>query len=153
MKSANFREVAALLLVFSFPAFLLSQPAGEVKPKPTETQPAHLSWRQMMDKLQLTTEQRQAVMKNRHAYRREMVEVENSIKLKQVELENELEKPDSDQTKLDLVCQEIGVLYGQRLQVNVKHKLELERKILTSQQVDLLKTLQGKETSPTEGGL
>ena len=153
MKSANFREVAAILLAFSFPAFSLSQPAGDAKAKPTETQSTHLTWRQMMDKLQLTGEQRQAVLKNRHAYRREMAELDGKVKVKQVELENELEKPDADQTKLDLICQEIGVLYGQRLGVKVQHKLELERKILMPQQVDLLKTLQGKEASPTDEGL
>jgi hypothetical protein len=75
-----------------------------------------------------------------------MVVLEGKIKVKQVELENELEKPNPDQTKLDLIIQEIGVLYGQRLSVKVKAKLELEKKILTPQQVDLLKTLEGPAT-------
>lgn len=134
-----------VFLVFSVFRMSWAQPAMEAKPKPTETQAAHLTWRQMMDKLQLTSEQRQAVLKNRHAYRREMAVIEGKIKVKQVELENELEKPEPDQTKLDLIVQEIGVLYGQRLSEKVKAKLELEKKILTSQQMDLLKTLEGPQ--------
>lgn len=132
----------AVLSLVSF-AFAQSQPDASAKPKTTETQPSHLTWRQIMDKLQLTNEQRQAVLKNRHAYRREMAVIEGKIKVKQVELENELEKPDPDQTRLDLTVQEIGVLYGQRLSEKVKAKLELEKKILTPQQVDLLHALQG----------
>lgn len=146
---------AGLFFVFILPLaqFSFSQPSTEssAKPRPTETQTIHLTWRQMMDKLQLTSNQRQAVLKNRHAYRREMAVLDGKIKVKQVELENELEKPEPDQTKLDLTVQEIGILYGQQLAERVKAKLELEKKILTPQQVDLLKTLQGKEGSATGG--
>ncbi len=145
----NGKSAVLLVLIFSaFSGFRLSwaEPGMEAKPKPTETQAVHLTWRQIMDKLQLTSEQRQAVLKNRHAYRREMAVIEGKIKVKQVELENELEKPEPDQTKLDLITQEIGVLYGQRLSEKVKAKLELEKKILEPQQVDLLKTLEGPQT-------
>ncbi len=136
------------LLALAATAFSMADPPAEnsAKAKATETQSAHLTWRQIMDKLQLTGEQRQAVLKNRHTYRREMAVVEGQIKVKEVELENELEKPDPDQTRLDLITQEIGVLYGQRLSQKVKAKLELEKKILTPQQVDLLHTLQGPST-------
>jgi Spy/CpxP family protein refolding chaperone len=134
------------LLAFSGSGLSWAQPGMEAKPKPTETLAPHLTWRQMMDKLQLTSEQRQAVLKNRHTYRRAMAEIDGKIKVKQVELENEFERSDPDQTKLDLIVQEIGVLYGQRLSERVKAKLELEKKILNQQQVDLLKTLEGPQS-------
>lgn len=145
MRNRMLMVLVSAFLIFSGFGLSAADSATDVKPKPTETQAAHLTWRQMMDKLQLTSEQRQAVLKNRHAYRREMAVIEGKIKVKQVELENELEKPEPDQTRLDLIVQEIGVLYGQRLSEKVKAKLELEKKILNPQQVDLLKTLEGPQ--------
>lgn len=146
---ANHRRAVPVLflLALAATAFSMADPPAEnsSKAKPPETQQAHLTWRQMMDKLQLTSEQRQAVLKNRHTFRREMAVIDGQIKVKDVELENEFEKPDPDQTRLDLITQEIGVLYGQRLSQKVKAELELEKKILTPQQVDLLKSLEGPQ--------
>lgn len=147
MRNNRLAGLVVFVLAFSQVGFPLAQtlPGTSVKPKPTETQSTHLTWRQIMDKLQLTSEQKQAVLKSRHTYRKELVVLEGQIKVKQVELENEMEKPDPDQTKFELLTQEIGVLVGQRLLLKVKAKLELE-KILTPQQVDLLKSLEGPST-------
>jgi Spy/CpxP family protein refolding chaperone len=143
MRNNRLVNLAAFAIFLLVGQTLLAQTSSSaVKPKATETQTIHLTWRQIMDKLQLTSDQKQAVLKNRHSYRKDMVVLEGKIKVKQVELENELEKPERDETKLDLICQEIGVLYGQELSRKVKAKLELE-KILTPQQLDALKSLEG----------
>ncbi|HUO58148.1 MAG TPA: hypothetical protein VMV05_08220 [bacterium] len=141
------RVFPALILALGLaglPAYAADAPKGGVEAKPTETV-GRLSRREIIKRLQLTDDQHKMLKQNQHSYRSAMVKLESQIKIQQVELENELDKPEPDQTKLDTLTQQIGELYGKKLAEKVKAKLDLERKILTPQQLDLLRTLQGKD--------
>jgi Spy/CpxP family protein refolding chaperone len=139
-------------IAFAFVVTLLSARAGfsaetaqsAVQAKPTETT-NHLSGRELLKRLQLTDDQRKQLRQNRAAYRKAMAVIDGELKINQVDMDNELEKPEPDQAKLDLIVQKIGELYGKKLSEKIKAKLEFEKKILTPQQLDLLRTLQGKE--------
>lgn len=119
-----------------------------VKARPTEV--PRLTRHELIEKLQLTDDQKKQIRETRASYRTSVTKIENDIKLKNVELENELDKPESDQTKIDLLTGQLGVLYGQRLNVRVKASIELEKKILTPQQADELKSLQVKDSSASD---
>ena len=120
------------------------------KNKISETPAVHLTRHEIIEKLQLTDVQKKQIRDTRAAYRITVLKLENQIKLKKVELENELDKPEPDETQIDLLTDQLGILYGQRLNVKVKASIELEKKILTPQQSDLLKTLQDKDSSTTD---
>jgi hypothetical protein len=61
-----------------------------------------------------------------------------------------LDKPDTDPAKVDVLTGDLGVLYGQRLNVKVKASIQLEEKILTPQQADMLKSMQVKESAASD---
>jgi Spy/CpxP family protein refolding chaperone len=124
--------------------------ADASKNKPSEVQTVHLTRHEIIEKLQLTDDQKKQIRDTRATYRIDVLKLDNQIKLKKVELENELDKPEPDQTQIDLLTGQLGVLYGQRLNVKVKASIELEKRILTPQQSDLLKTLQDKDSSTTD---
>jgi hypothetical protein len=155
MKKKCVMPIMAVLFLLSIVRFSYSQPVPDnsAKAKPTEIQSTHLTRREIIKRLQLTDDQHKLLQQHRAAYRKSIAVLDGQLKVKEVDLENELEKPDPDQEKLDLIVQNIGELKGQRLGVQVKAKLELEKKILTPQQVDLLKSLQGKENSATDENL
>jgi hypothetical protein len=155
MKNGKLIFAASVFAVFMTAGISFGQPTPgtSVKAVPTETQPAHLSRREILKRLQLTADQRKALRLHKAAFRKTMAEIEGKLKVKQVELENELDKPEIDQVRLDLIIQKISELYGEKLSAQVKAKIELERKILTPQQSDLLETLQGKKNSATEDNL
>ena len=114
--------------------------------KPTEVPaPAHLTRKEVMDKLQVTKDQRLLLRQNRAAYRHKIAVIEGQFKVKKVELENEIEKPDADMDKIDQLTSEIGTLLGQKYSTQIKAELEVEKKILTPDQAEQLKTLQGRE--------
>lgn len=127
-----------------------STDADSAKLKPTEVPSAHLTRHEIVEKLQLTDLQKKQIRETRAAYRVNVAKLENQIKLKKVELENELDKPEPDPAQIDILTGQLGVLYGQRLNVKVKASIDLEKRILTSQQSDLLKTLQVKDSSATD---
>jgi Spy/CpxP family protein refolding chaperone len=116
------------------------------RPKPTEVpSPAHLTRKEVMDKLQVTKDQRLLLRQNRATYRHKIAVIEGQFKVKKVELENEIEKPDPDLDKIDQLTSEIGTLLGQKYSTQIKAELEVEKKILTPDQAEQLKTLQGRE--------
>ena len=121
-----------------------------VKTNPTEVPSARLTRREIVEKLQLTDAQKKQIRNTRASYRISVAKLDNQIKLKKVMLENELDKPEPDSIPIDLLTGQIGELYGQRLNAKVKASIELEKKILTPQQSDLLKTLQVKESSASD---
>ena len=154
MHGGKMRIRLLILMIFNlfafsgFGAVLADQGTSpDPKAKPTEVRPSHLTRREIMEKLHLTSDQSRALRKLRASFRKDMAVLDGKLKVKQVELDNELEKPDLDQSKLDLITQEIGILYGQRIGKKVKAKLELEKNILTPQQLDQLKAIQGSEQS------
>jgi Spy/CpxP family protein refolding chaperone len=122
--------------------------SDSAKSRPTEV--PRLSRHEIVEKLQLTDDQNKKIRETRAAYRISVAKLDNQIKLKKVELENELDKPEPDQSQIDILTGQLGVLYGQRLNVKVKASIELEKQILTPQQADLLKTLQVKESSASD---
>ena len=117
---------------------------SSAKAKPTEVPQIHLTLREIMDKLQMTKEQRHLLQQNRAAYRKKMVVIKGKISEKKVDLENEIEKAESDRDRIKQLTAEIGALLGQKYDILIEAELDVE-KILTPQQVDQLKTLQGHE--------
>jgi Spy/CpxP family protein refolding chaperone len=136
--------LATLLSAFSF-AY-----ADNATPKPTDIPATHLTRREVVEKLQLTDAQRKQIRSVRAAYRISVAKLDSQIKLKKVQLENELDKPDTDPAKVDVLTADLGVLYGQRLNVKVKASIQLEEKILTPQQADMLKSMQVKESAASD---
>lgn len=124
--------------------------ALDMKAKPTEVVSARLTRHEIVEKLQLTDVQKKQIRNARAAYRVSVAKIDSQIKVKKVELENELDKPDTDPAKIDVLTQELGVLYGQKLNVKVKASIQLEEKILTPQQADMLKSLQVKESAASD---
>lgn len=120
------------------------------KAKSTEVPSTHLTRRELVEKLQLTDAQKKQIRDTRAAYRKGVAVLDGQIKVKKVELENELDKPEPDQVKIDTMTGQLGVLYGQRLNVKVKASVQLEKKILTPQQADMLKSLQVKESAASD---
>jgi Spy/CpxP family protein refolding chaperone len=113
--------------------------------KPGETTQPHMTRKEMMDKLQVSKEQKVLLRQNRANYRKKIAVIEGQFKVKKVDLENEIEKPEPDMVKIDQLTSEIGALLGQKYSAQIKAELEIEKKILTPQQVDQLKALQGRE--------
>jgi Spy/CpxP family protein refolding chaperone len=138
------------LMLFSLmaclPVIVHAQTAAPTA-RPTDVPAVHLSRKELMEKLNLTSEQKKALRKNRAAYRKKNAELDGQLKVKKVELESEMEKPDYDEAKLEKIADEIGDLQGTKIKEKIKSELTVEKKILTPQQVEQLKSLQGKETS------
>jgi Spy/CpxP family protein refolding chaperone len=146
MKNRKLAFSAVFALMSSFAGVSHADNAADSsKAKPVETPVAHLTRREIIKRLQLTDDQKQQLRHSHAAYRKAMIQLDGQLKLQEVELENELDKPDPDQVKLDAIVAKIGELYGQRLSVKIKAELELEKKILTPPQVEQLKSIQGKE--------
>jgi Spy/CpxP family protein refolding chaperone len=103
-----------------------------------------------LKKMNLTDSQRVQIRQLRAAYRKKMAEIAGQIKVKKVELESEMEKPKPDQKKLDQINQEIGELKKQNMGETVKANLELEKNILTPEQVKQLKV--GQKENNSESG-
>ncbi len=149
----NQKRILALFLMLALVVCGKSaaDPAADAaKPKPTEVPAVKLSRHEIMAKLQLTPAQKKQLQLARGAYRQKIAELEGNIKVKKVQLENELDKPEPDQEKIATLTQEIGTLYGQKLSVRVNASLDLEKTILTPQQNDLLKSLQPKDASSSD---
>ena len=128
-------------------AFSWASPPESSTPAPSkagETQ-VHLTRKEMMDKLQVTKEQKVLLRQNRAHYRKKIAVIDGQLKVKKVDLENEVEKPEPDKEKIDQLTAEIGVLLGKKYDAQIEAELEIEKKILTPQQVELLKSLQGRE--------
>ncbi len=138
----------AHFLVLGTARAVTSMDSDSTKPRPTEV--PHLSRHEIVEKLQLTDVQKKKIRETRALYRISVAKLDNQIKLKKVELENELDKPEPDQAQIDILTGQLGILYGQRLNIKVKASIELEKQILTPQQADLLKTLQVKESSASD---
>jgi len=116
-----------------------------VPQKPTEATQPHITRKELMDKLQVTKEQKALLRQNRANYRKKVAVIKGQLQVKKVDLENEIEKPEPDLTKIDQLTSEYGALLAQLYSSKIKANLEIERKILTPQQVDQMKALQGQE--------
>jgi Spy/CpxP family protein refolding chaperone len=116
--------------------------------KPAETELAPPPRFQILKKLQLTNKQKDQLYTLHAHYRKTDAELKGKLQVKQVELDNELEKPQPDPLKVDQITGEIGVLYGQRIALKAKSNIQLEHKILTPDQVEKLKELQSKVSVP-----
>lgn len=148
MKGLNILVAAGFLLVMASP--VLSQ-ATNMPPVPAQTKtPHHL--RDILEKLQVTPQQRQQLVDCRASYRKKMAELNGQLKVKQVELENELDQTTPDQDKVAQLTQQIGDLIGQRLLEKAQAKITIEKQILTSQQADQLKSLQ-QDVPDSDGNL
>lgn len=126
---------------------LWASPSASSTPAPAKAgdPQAHLTRKEMMDKLQVTKEQKVLLRQNRANYRKKIAVIDGQLKVKKVDLENEIEKPEPDQNRIDQLTSEIGALLAQKYSAQIKAELEIEKKILTAQQVDQLKSLQGRE--------
>ncbi|HET9869072.1 MAG TPA: hypothetical protein VFR02_01060, partial [bacterium] len=85
-------RAALLLLAVSLAAPLF---ASDEAPAPLPTKTAHRpQLRQILKQLGLSPAQRHQVAECRASYRKKMAELNGQLKVKQVELENELDKTD-----------------------------------------------------------
>jgi Spy/CpxP family protein refolding chaperone len=149
----NQKKTLALLFILVLAACGRSwaDPAPDAaKAKPTEVPAVKLTRREIMEKLQLTADQKKQLQHARASYRKQIAELDGQIKVKKVELENELDKSEPNQEKIAALTEEIGALYGKKLSVRVNASLDLEKNILTPQQSDLLKSLQPKDASSSD---
>jgi Spy/CpxP family protein refolding chaperone len=148
MKGFNILVAAGFLLVMASP--VLSQ-ATNMPPVPAPTKtPRHRF--EILERLQVTPQQRQQLADCRASYRKKMAELNGQLKVKQVELENELEQNAPDQDKIAQLTQQIGDLIGQRLLEKAQAKITIEKQILTPQQTDQLKNLQ-QDVPDSDGNL
>jgi Spy/CpxP family protein refolding chaperone len=118
------------------------------KAKPTETELGQLPRIQILKKLQLNPKQMDRLYTLRAHYRKTDAELKGKLQVKQVELENELEKTTPDPLKIDQITGDIGVIYGQRIALKAKSNIELEDKILTPDQEEKLKEIELKVVVP-----
>ncbi|MGH7739428.1 MAG: Spy/CpxP family protein refolding chaperone [bacterium] len=109
--------------------------------------------REILQVLRLTADQRQQIDDCRASYRKKMAELNGQLEVKQVELENELDKAEPDQDKLSDLTQTIGDLLGQRLLERAEAKIKIEKQILTPQQADQLKMLQLETSSDPDDNI
>lgn len=147
MKYARGALSFVLGMALSTPALAIqgnTASAQDPKPKPAESELGQLPRIQILKKLQLNNKQMDQLYSLRAHYRKTNAELNGKLQVKQVELENELEKTLPDPLKVDQITGEIGVLYGQRIALKAKSNIELEHKILTPDQVEKLKELQTK---------
>jgi len=151
MKKNNLFLAGLFILALAVSGLVQAQPAPEATPTPksSDAVPSRLTRKQLLEKLQLSKEQKQELRKNRASYRKTIAELDGKLKVKQVDLENEMEKPEPDEAKLKEIADGIGDLQGMKISAKIKAELEVEKKILTPQQDELLKTLQGKESNAT----
>ncbi|HVZ81271.1 MAG TPA: periplasmic heavy metal sensor [bacterium] len=119
--------------------------ATPAAPRSGEATQPRLTRKELMDKLQVTREQKALLRKNRAAYRKQIAVLEGQFKVKRVELENEIEKPEPDPDRIDQLTSEIGALLAKKYSAQIKAELEIEKNILTPQQVDQLRSLQSRE--------
>src|SRR5581483_7383360 len=82
---------------------------SSVKTKPTEVPaPAHFTRKEDMEKLQVTKDQRHLLLQNRASYRKKIALIEGQFKVKKGDLENEIEKPEPDEARIEQLTSEIG---------------------------------------------
>lgn len=145
-------RVSALLVLMltAFPLVLRAEDAAAPKPTTTPTT-RHLRRSEIMEKLQMTPEQRKQLREYRAAYLKKRAEFDGQLKVKKVELESEMDKADPDAKKIAEICNQIGDIYGNRLNEKVNAKLELEKTILTPAQAKLLDALE--DNGGADGGL
>ena len=137
-----------LFLILAFGVTLSwASPLASSTPAPAKAgdPQARLTRKELMDRLQVTKEQKALLRQNRANYRKKIAVIDGQLKVKKVDLENEIEKPEPDKAKVDQLTAEIGVLLGKKFDAQIEAELEIEKSILTPQQVELLKSLQGRE--------
>jgi Spy/CpxP family protein refolding chaperone len=153
MKAFKWTLAVALILgVFAAPLERAS--ADETRPAKSKFagRTRHLGKREILKKLQLSDGQLKQLRERRAAFRKKMAEIDGQIKVQKVELESEMEKPQPDREKLDVITKKISDLKGAKLSEKVKAKVELEKEILTPEQVEKMKALQ-QGTAETEAEL
>ena len=140
----------AFSCLFFLTWYVVGNPLATPTPGKTQNTVHPFRGRGIWDRLQLTKTQRKLIRQNRAAFRIQSAKIDVKLKVNQVELENELERPTPDVVRLGSLCKKIGQLYGEKLRKKIEVKLELEKKILTTQQLDRLKEIQSGETSKKE---
>ena len=152
MKNQRLFFGLVLALLFGLARMAVAIP-DSAHPAPMATPVPRLSSREILKQLQLTDDQHKQYRQYRAVHRKKLAEIEGQLRVKKVELENELEKTEPDQAKLDLLIKEIADLQGQRLSDKVKAHIEFYKRILTPQQVDKLKTLEPEESSEPDSSM
>ena len=136
--------------LFLLTLHVLGNPLATPTPGRLQNTVRHFQGRGILEQLQLTETQRNLIRRNRAVFRIQSAKIDAKLKVNQVDLENELDRSNPDVGRLRLLCEKIGQLYGEKLKKKIVAKWELEKKILTSQQLDRLKEIQSGETSKKE---
>ncbi len=102
--------------------------------------------RKVIQRLNLTPEQRQKIRDFKAGYRQRVAEIDAKLHVQRVALENEMEKPEPDAAKVDQLTEGIGKLKAARELEQLKAKRAIE-KILTPEQNQELKELERENPS------
>jgi Spy/CpxP family protein refolding chaperone len=125
--------LACLVLAYGFKA-----------PPPAKAPMAvrHSRKSEILKRLKLTENQRDRIRQWGETYREKSAESDAQFMLERVDLESEMEKANPNMRRLDFLCERIGRLKGLKLREKIGADMELEREILTPQQLDQLRDIQ-----------
>lgn len=150
----NIRKILALAIVLFFPFSgvvpAAAQSQGIHSKKEGSSKKRRLNLRRIQKQLQLTNGQLDQIRRHRAVFRKKRAQRSGKIKVLTVEYESEMEKQEPDRKKVDRITKEINDLRAEEVRERVDSKLE-ERKILTPEQLDKLKTLQSEDGSDPDG--
>lgn len=158
----NFKLLGNLIFLMG-PVFLITLLVWDHKFKASSPAEAKITTRhfkksEILRQLKLTENQKDRIRQIRRVYRKEKAETDAQFMLEMVDLENEIEKPNPNMSRLDYLCKKIGRLKGLKLKEQISTDLELKNEILTPQQADQLMNFQesvqvwGMEKNPGNPG-
>jgi hypothetical protein len=133
-----FTGVIAIQFLFGILASTASAGGGTSASQKPDFETPELIKRSLLKKLHLTRPQLDRIRKYRAVYRKQTAEIDAQTSLIQVELENEMEKAKPDRGRLAALCRQFGKLTGDEVMNKVQFRVELERGVLTSPQLDAL---------------
>lgn len=132
--NAHLQKIAAsAILCLMLTAASFCQPMGPGGPGQEKDLPPML-----LKKLGLTEEQKEKVQSIRSAAEKEKIKVHAELQIKQIDLQEELEKKNVSEKKVDKLIDEIAQLNKKMLESRIKTMLAL-KKVLTPQQQEKLK--------------
>lgn len=149
MKTKLKKMTAAMMLLLAMTAAAFSQPMGPGGPggpgQEKDLPPM------LIKKLGLTEEQKEKVQSIRSGAEKEKIRVQAELQIKQIDLQEELEKKTVSEKKVDKLIDDIAQLQKKMLENKIKTMLAL-KKVLTPQQQEKLKNFmdlkKGQQWSP-----
>ncbi len=97
-------------------------------------------WEKIVDKLELTKEQKKSLREQKHASKRKRIEASNELKLKMHDLKYELEQDKINDSTVNKLIDEISAVQKSMLKNKVSSLKEM-RKIFTDEQWEKVKSM------------